>query len=363
MSQADPNTANARSNTTGNTPPEAGRDAHDGTLETAPGQSPSQACANAADVTICVTQRERFSSSADSLRSIIATAGTAFELVYIDANSPPAIGREIEAICREHGFTYVRKDEYLSPNRARNIGLSHSATGYVAFVDNDLYTDQDWLQQLLECAWATNAWAVGPIILEGTSSLRVVHMAGGTLTETQDNGKTTVTCGHRYMKQPLRLVRSSMVREPTGYFEFHCVLVRTDVFAQRQFLDEGLMCNNEHVDLARQIHQSGGQIFFEPTSVVRYDTASPFQACDREFFELRWRREWSDASIAHIKSKWGLAEDDASMQKLSDWTARHRQLFQQSQKSWLGQNLPIVARRTLGHWLRQRGLLTTKNAH
>lgn len=314
-------------------------------------------------VTICVTPRERFSRAVDSLRDIVRNTAPPYDLVYIDANAPPAIAAELARICADNRFTYHRVDEYLPPNRARNLALERVDTPYTAFVDNDLFVEPGWLESLLQCARDTGAWAVGPVVLEGGASLKVVHMAGGDLIEERSAGHNRVRQRHRFMFMPLATVRSKLRRESVGSFEFHCVLVRTDVFAERTFLDEGFLSHQEHLDLAREIRRGGGEVYFEPTAVVRYDNARPFEDCDREFFELRWSHEWSEKSIEHTREKWGLAPDDPALERLAAWTAGHRRLFEKSQKPWALQILPLVARRTVAGWLRDRGLLPTRPPH
>ncbi len=313
-------------------------------------------------VTICITPRERFSCAVDSLRDIVRNTEPGYRLVYIDANSPPGIGAELAEICAINGFTYRREERYLAPNQARNLALAHANTPFVAFVDNDLFVQPGWLEALVRCARETGAWAVGPVVLEGIAALQVVHMAGGDLAEDRCGDYNRVQQQHRYMKQPLLSVRGRLVREPVGAFEFHCVLVRTDAFGERQFLDEGFLSAQEHLDLAREIRLAGGEVYFEPTSIVRYDNARPFKDYDREFFELRWSPEWTEQSIEHTRAKWGLAPDDASLEKLSRWTEGHRQLFETSQKPWLVETLPIVLRRTAGAWLRRLGVLPSRAA-
>ncbi|MBK6510409.1 MAG: glycosyltransferase [Haliea sp.] len=109
------------------------------------------------EVSICVVPRERFSCAVDSLYNVISNTTGQYKLVYVDANSPPAIASQLAALCREHGFTYIRKDRYMSPNEARNIGLNSIDTTFVACIDNDLFVRPGWLEALMDCARATGA--------------------------------------------------------------------------------------------------------------------------------------------------------------------------------------------------------------
>jgi GT2 family glycosyltransferase len=308
-------------------------------------------------VTICVVPRERFSCAVDSLRDIVRNTETPFRLVYVDGNAPPAIAEELSAICGEYGFTHHRVDEYLSPNRARNLALERVETRYAVFVDNDLFVKPGWLDALLQCARDTGAWAVAPLVLEGSARLNVIHIAGGELIEDRIDGHTRMQTAHRFRRVPLASVRTRLRREAVGFVELHCVLVQTEAFGQRALFDEGFLCHQEHIDLAREIRRSGGEVYFEPAAVVRHDNAQRYQPYDRAFFERRWSREWTDATLEHARAKWQLAPDDARLRRVAEWTEKHRRLFDESQRPWALRILPMAARRAAGFWLRDRGLL------
>jgi len=271
----------------------------------------------------------------------------------VDGNSPPSIASQLSDICDTNNFTYIREDSYLSPNAARNIALSRVKTSFAAFADNDLFVSQGWLSNLLQCAKETGAWAVGPIVMEGSKTLPVIHIAGGDLVEDKLGDYNRVRQRHRHMFQTLGSVRRKLVREAVGSFEFHCVLLRIDVFDNRQFLDEGFLSHQEHLDHAREIRMAGGAVYFEPRSIVRYEVTRPFEEYDREYFVLRWGDDWSNKSIEHAREKWGLAPDDAGMVRLAAWTGRHRGLFEQSHTSWPRRILPILIRRHTSLWLRR----------
>jgi len=308
-------------------------------------------------VTICITPRERFSCSIDSLEDIVRNTSGPYKLIYIDANSPAAIAGQLASICRTNSFTYLREDHYLAPNQARNIALKQIDTRYVAFLDNDVFVTPGWLDAMLHCARDTGAWAVSPVILEGGAALQVIHMAGGDLVEQQTNGYNRIHQRHRYVLRTLRSVRDQLRRELVSLFEFHCVLLRTDVFDRRDFLDERFTAHAEHLDLAREIRLAHGTIYFEPAAVVRYDTARKFEEYDRAYFELRWGPDWTHNSIEHARNKWHLGPQDSSLKRIAAWTEKHRGLFATSQTSWTLHILPKLLRRRTSHWLREHKLI------
>src|SRR5260221_9141828 len=119
-------------------------------------------------VTLVVPPRDRFSAARRSLESIYRNTEGPFELVYVDGNSPPHVSRYLQREAQRRHFTLIRKDQFLSPNQARNIGLKNVRTKYVVFVDNDVEVEPGWLTHLLGCAEETGAWAVAPLIFQGT---------------------------------------------------------------------------------------------------------------------------------------------------------------------------------------------------
>jgi len=315
------------------------------------------------EVTVCVVPRERFSLAVASLKRLIENTDYPAQYVYVDGNSPPPIAAKVAATCEVHGIVYVRTDHYLSPNQARNIALRVSNTPYVAFVDNDLFVSPGWLCHLMDCARSTGAWAVGPLVMEGSESLQVIHMAGGDLVEDKVNGQIRVRQRHRHMYETLSSVQEQLVRESVGAFEFHCVLLRVDKFGERCFLDEGFLALQEHLDHAREIHKRGAEVYFEPRSIVRYDSASPFEDCDREYFELRWGVQWCKESIEHTRQKWGLEPGDPGLIRLEKWSEKHRLMLERSGSYWERRIIPIIVRRKASTWLRKYKIMPPREVY
>ena len=186
------------------------------------------------DVTIVVVPRDHFSDAKESLESIFALTPSC-PLVYVDGGSPPRVARFIREQARAKGFELLRYDYYLTPNQARNIGAARVRSRYVVFIDNDVIVAPDWLPPLVECADATGAAVVGPLNFENRPLHQEVHFAGGNarIISTNDNGRER----HRLVDR-IHKVRVPSSPEPTEAAEFHCMLVRTDVFRRLGGLDE-----------------------------------------------------------------------------------------------------------------------------
>ena len=141
------------------------------------------------DVTIVVVPRERFSLAPQSLRSVLENTEPPYKLVYVDGGSPRWVRHIIESQAKEHNFTLIRSEQYLSPNEARNLGFAKVQTKYALFLDNDVVVAPGWLNGLVRCAEETGAWVVGPLYCIGQPYHQKIHMAGG-LAHFEENGGT-----------------------------------------------------------------------------------------------------------------------------------------------------------------------------
>jgi GT2 family glycosyltransferase len=274
-------------------------------------------------VTIVVVPRERFSLSARSLETLYRETEPPFRLVYVDAGFPSRIRHHLESESRRRGFQIVRTEHYLSPNQARNLGLRLVTTKYVVFLDNDVIVTPGWLRTLVTCAEETDASVVGPLYLMGELTQQIVHMAGGTV-EFEGNGGVPVFREHHHFPHtPLSAIEEPLIRRAVDVVEFHCMLVRREVFTRLGRLDEGLLSANEHIDLCLSVKQSGGLVYLEPRAVVTYIGPRPLAASDLPYFLLRWSDAWNAASIRHFNRKWNVrVEDD-----FSTWLTDHRRTF------------------------------------
>ncbi len=261
-------------------------------------------------VTIVVVPRERFSCSRRSLESVYECTRIPFRLVYVDGGSPGYVRRYLEREARRRNFDLVRTDFYLSPNRARNIGLKKVQTDYVVFLDNDVIVATGWLEALIQCAEETSAWVVGPLTCEGPPVHEIVHCAGGEChISVGDDGEKHIIDKIYLSGKRVANVHPQLQREKTELVEFHCMLVKSEVFDRIGPLDEEMLNTREHVDFCLTVAQSGGSVYSEPAAVVTYLASVPLKWTDIPFYELRWSKAWLLASLRHLREKWSLAED------------------------------------------------------
>jgi GT2 family glycosyltransferase len=262
-------------------------------------------------VTIVVVPRERFSCTRESLESICEHTTIPFKLVYVDGGSPRHVRHYLEAQTRKKHFHLIRTDYYLSPNRARNLGLRQVNSKYVVFIDNDVVVAPGWLGSLVQCAEETGAEIVAPLICQHKPVHEIVHCAGGqTGVEVKTKGgEVERHLLERIYHQGRQVAEIKLQRQPTGLAEFHCMLVRTEIFARIGSLDEALLNTKEHVDLCMLVARAGGAIYFEPTSIVTYVPGPPLAWSDMPFYMLRWSDAWELASFRRLREKWNLSED------------------------------------------------------
>jgi glycosyltransferase involved in cell wall biosynthesis len=295
--------------------------------------------------TVAVVPRERFSMAVRSLRSVLRETPREVPVVYVDGGSPPDVARRLARVADGRPVEWVRSREYLAPNRARNLALARVRTRYVAFVDNDVLVAPGWLDRLVERAEASGAWVVGPLYLIGPPGDAVVHTAGGEAGVVGTDGRRGMFERQRFANRPYAEVRELLAAGPTGFAEFHAMLVRRDVFDRLGPLDERLTVFAEHIDLSLAVRAAGGAVEIEPASIVTYVPPPPFASTDLPFFAARWSAASARETARRLAEKWDLSPDDPFLRHNVEFCDARR-------RSWLhaatlGRLLPKGPRRRL----------------
>ncbi len=305
-------------------------------------------------VTIVVSPRERFSFTQRNLESIYEHTPQPFSLIYVDGGSPKHIQSYLEAQARLQDFQLIRTDCYLSPNQARNLAIPHVSTDYVVFIDNDVVVGPQWLDYLVQCAEEEQATVVCPLTCIGKNLNEIIHLAGGEarIVEelTEEGIRRKVHEKHYFVNRPVAEVKDQLHRQQCEFAEFHCMLVRTQIFDQIGLLDEALLNTREHIDFCMNVTQAGGTIFCEPASVVTYVPELPLNWADVSFFLLRWSDAWEVSSLEHFSQKWDLPKKDKYFKK------RYKRLGHRRHNAFLR---PLVRRLPFGKdnlWLEQQAI-------
>lgn len=274
-------------------------------------------------VTLVVVQREQFGLTEQSLENIYQNTSLPFKLVYIDANSPSNTKQYLAAQATKKSFKLIRTNHFLSPNVARNIALQYVDTEYVVFVDNDILVKSGWLEALVNCADETGASVVGPLCMEG-ANFDKVHMAGGRFVFKQRGEKQWIVMKRPWFRTSLAKVRTEFKRQPSDVVEFHCCLVRKEVFEQLGPLDEQIMNLAPEEDLCLTVLKAGKSIYFEPASVMTYVPPTALSISDMPLFFTRWSQAWGDVSIKRFQEKWNLTEDSPMIRGYKAFLKGHK---------------------------------------
>jgi GT2 family glycosyltransferase len=322
-----------------------------------------------ASVTIVVVPRERINLARECLESVYAHTDIPFRLVWVDGGSPSPACTYLRDQARAKGFDLVRTDYYLAPNRARNIGLARARTRYVVFMDNDVIVAPGWLGPLVRCADETGAAIVGPLNCEGPPLHEIIHFAGGECRIRQEHvdGRIERHMVDRIHRQGQRLsdVRHQLQREQTSAAEFHCLMVRTEIFDKVGPFDETLLTVRENLDFCLAVAHAGGTIYLEPASIITYLGYQPLGWRDVPYYMLRWNDVWTLSSLHRFRDKWSLTEDEyfqRQYRNLQRWRRRTfliRPLFQwvpSRRFQRLLEGLVAPVDRTLSRWILGRYL-------
>ena len=298
---------------------------------TAPAMQPS--------ITIVVVPREGFSCTQSSLDSIYKHTDIPFELVYVDAGSPRHIRKYLINSAAKRRFTLLCSDYFLSPNQARNLGLSQVMTDYVVFIDNDIHVSSGWLEHLWQCAQQTDAAVVSPLTCVGKPLHDRIHSAGGEVRIFVDAGGNQ---SHRRLYEKRFLVNRSaavikhqLYRRSCELVELGCALIKRDIFDQIGPLDEKLLGSQEDVDFCLSVNQAAGKMFCEPAAVVTH-VPQPFMSrADLAYLMLRWSDAWEVESLTYFQQKWDLDMDHYFLQRYQQLGQRRRQAFLYPLIGWL----------------------------
>jgi GT2 family glycosyltransferase len=261
-------------------------------------------------VTLVVVPRECFSLTIDSLESIYQNTDFPFKLIYVDGGSPKSIKCYLENQSQQKQFELIRTEHYLTPNMARNIGLKKVTTPYVVFIDNDVIVSKGWLEKLIDCAQETGSAITGPLTCQYKPVHKEIHFAGGEAHLFTDiKGRKRLR--EKMYKQGLQVEKllPSLQRTETELCEFHCMLVRKDIFEKTGYLDEKMLNTKEHLDFCMTVRQLGEKVYFEPESIITYVPGILVQWADLIFYMLRWSDEWELETLKYLRHKWNLDED------------------------------------------------------
>ena len=198
-------------------------------------------------------------------------------------------------------------------------------TKYAVFMDNDVLVYPGWLEHLYECAEQTGAGIVGPTYLWGADvNADSIHMAGGELTLIRCDTGIVLKDKHRYCDSKLHEVE--LQRGECDFVEFHCMLMRREVYSVPATFDENIGCVHEHIHASLVARSLGYKTFLEPAAKVNYLAFVPYTLCDLPLFRQRWSEEAGESSIRAFANRWGVIDDERSFGSVRDFLVQRRAL-------------------------------------
>ncbi len=275
-----------------------------------------------------MTARERHDLALSAVQSVVDNTRRPYRFIYVDCGSPPWLGERLAERAGEWGLELVQAAPGLWPNQIRKQVLPAIDTDYVVFMDNDVSVREGWLERLVACADETGAGLVGPLYLIGSGPVGgKIHMAGGCLRSTPTAGGLVLEEWHRHADRQPEEILAELKREPTGYLEYHCMLVRTALAKTAALFDDRIVCVHEHIDAALTARKAGYETYFEPSAVVSYLALNGYKLEGLPFFRARWDRAASEGSIKAFCAKWNVVDDERSFGGVRAFIDRHRGTF------------------------------------
>src|SRR5436190_5296032 len=194
-------------------------------------------------LTVVITTRERHQLTETMIDELVRNTRIPIRLLYVDTGDPDWLRSKIADRSNEWSLEVIRFDEHLWPTQARRRIVDLIDTKYAVFIDNDVLVRSGWLEKLVACAEETGAGIVGPLYLWGSDAQSdTIHMAGGDLawerSDTNDND-VSLRADHRCIGAKLDQVM--LRREECDFVEFHCMLMRREVFRAPSIFDEAIV--------------------------------------------------------------------------------------------------------------------------
>ncbi len=257
--------------------------------------------------TIAVVPRESYSVTPRMLETLVERTPAPSRIVVVDGGAPRRIWRRLAHLADDHDFTLIHRDAVMTSNEARNEAMRHVDTEYVCFLDNDTFVDDGWLEGLERCADDTGVVLVAAAVLWGRRDRWEIHFAGGTCRIVSDGTARRFEEHNTHMHRPVGAL-AELTRAPTEYVEAHGLLARVGVLRRIGPFDDGLIAAREHSTLSLQVVAIGGEIWFEPSVVVRYPWPKRNTLADYRFYLPRWSDEWAERSFRRFNDSWQLTD-------------------------------------------------------
>lgn len=187
-----------------------------------------------------------------ALARLLTSIGKQHRVIVVDDCSPdPAAIREV---VEKHGARLVRLPSNSGPAQARNEGLKHVTTPYVAFADSDVVLHPDTIPLLLKHFHDPSVALAGPRVLGWDDG------NGMNWIERYEEARSSLDLG--------TFPATVRPRSPVSWLPGAFLLARTDA------LGEGFTAGSrvgEDVDLVWRLVEQGWRVRFEPEATVWHE--------------------------------------------------------------------------------------------
>jgi hypothetical protein len=275
-------------------------------------------------VTIVVSFRERWRFTARVIDAIIDNTTGPFRIVLLDSGMPQNVRDEVRAHHESGAIDIVDVGPGTLPNHGRAIIAPRLKSKYVVFIDNDVIVMPHWLDRLVDCAESTGAGIVGPLYLMGNDGAAdLVHMAGGDLAVTQEEGGLRMADTHRHSMRKLVEIEPELRREICDFAEYHCLMMRREVYSAADMFDRDIVTVHEHIHASLLARAMGYETWLEPGSKVKYLSFAPWLTGEFADFRHRWALATADDSLTHFASRWGVVDDAEFRDRIGKFLLHH----------------------------------------
>ena len=275
-------------------------------------------------VTIVVSFRERWRFTARTVASILAHSGGDFAIWLLDSGIPPAIRDELKPYIAKGRLELVQVSADKQPNHWRAEIAPRLQSKYAVFIDNDVVVLPGWLDRMVACAEETGAGIVCPLYLWGDSEESdLIHMAGGDLTLEPTPGGTRMTESHRHVSRRIDEVPDDLVRRPCGFGEYHCLMMRREVYSAAGLFDSGIVTVHEHIHATMLARELGFDTWFEPEARVNYLAFVPWQIGELPALRSRWDFAAAESSLEAFARRWKVIDDEDYRAPIRGFLATH----------------------------------------
>lgn len=250
--------------------------------------------------------RERFSASAETLRSIVRHTRAPYTLVIVDAATPERYLAEMrEAVQGCADVRWIRSDRFLTTNQSRNRIIAETGHDYVCLIENACIVEEGWLENLVDACETFPAGAATPAMRERTPFGTAPHHDFGftDLAVREEGGKIVRRCGKDLARREERFAATDVRRVRTA--EAHCQFFHRSALKAIAPFDEALTVGT-HVDVSCALLDKGITMVQVPASVVTHLPTTGLDPDERTFYAFRWDVRRATESCRILRSRWNV---------------------------------------------------------